>query len=87
MTSLLSNICSVISNDAILLECLNLLITLSDDKVPNVRLNVCKALRPYVKVVGQNVIEKKISPILIKFKTDVDPDVVYFASIVFDDKI
>lgn len=78
--SMLTKICPVV-NDSIRLDCLNLLICLSSDPVPNVRLNVCKALNVYITAVNQANFEK-IKVVLSKLEADVDPDVVYYTSLV-----
>jgi hypothetical protein len=72
-------------SDAIRLDSLNLLIYLSNDKVPNVRLNVCKAFGVYASAVSQANFEK-IKTVISKLENDYDPDVLYFTSLVTERK-
>jgi serine/threonine-protein phosphatase 2A regulatory subunit A len=79
----LCTICPVILSEEIKLACLNLILSLAVDPIPNVRLNVCKSLAPYAKVVSQEIFEDKIKAIIVKFHTfEQDKDVKYFSEFV-----
>jgi serine/threonine-protein phosphatase 2A regulatory subunit A len=79
----LCTICPVILSEDIRLACLNLILSLAVDPIPNVRLNVCKALAPYAKVMSQEIFEDKIKTVIIKYNSfDPDKDVLYYSRFV-----
>jgi len=57
-----------------------IVIELSSDRIPNIRLNVAKTLQTIIPLVDSSVVESKIKPALSKLLDDKDKDVKYFSS-------
>jgi len=53
---------------------------LSNDRVPNIRFNVCHALETISSLVDNEVVQNQIVPILLILKEDKDKDVSDFAT-------
>mmetsp|Transcript_48390 Transcript_48390/g.35601 ORF Transcript_48390/g.35601 Transcript_48390/m.35601 type:complete len:102 (-) Transcript_48390:32-337(-) len=76
----MATLAPVLTPDVIRKHFLPVLITLSQDRIANIRLNVAKslmALLPAVK--GQHDLEDKFKSMLAQLGTDQDQDVVYYA--------
>ena len=52
---------------------------MADDKVPNVRFNVAKALQQLMPLLDASVVQQRVKPCLLKLVEDKDKDVRYFA--------
>jgi len=52
---------------------------LSNDKVPNIRFNVCHTLEAIAKLINLEIVQSQFIPILLQLKEDKDKDVSDFA--------
>jgi len=66
---------------------LPLLLRLSKDPVPNIRFNVAKVLRVVVPLIGKELADSRVRPILKDLAEDEDVDVKYFANIALKDTL
>jgi len=83
MTTLFSinTLATTLSPELIVNCLLPVVIELSSDRVPNIRLNVAKSFQVIIPLVDNSVVETKIKPSLSKLLEDKDKDVKYFSNI------
>ena len=69
----------VVTQEVITKKFMPVLTTLADDKVPNIRMNVCKAIQGVAQNVKGTETEGKMKEILKTCASDADVDVKFFA--------
>jgi len=83
----LQSLAEVVGAEILTESMLPLLLRLSKDPVPNIRFNVAKVLRVVIPLVGKDVTESRVKPILRTLTEDEDIDVKYFANLALKDTL
>lgn len=72
---------SVIPPDQVTETLLPVVLTLTNDSVPNVRFNACKTLEQFILWLDHSTIQTSIKPVLYNMLEDTDKDVKYYATL------
>ena len=76
----LSTLASVLPANVITEDLLPMLLPMAEDPVANIRMNVAKAMKEFIRPLEQATVDEKLKPVLHKLLHDGDRDVRFYAS-------